>query len=141
MTEPSVELHRGIYQALVASEALKAAMGGAVRAYDSVQPNAAFPYITFSEDQALDDSNSCDAERYEFFVDLHVWSRNPNITGMAEAKAITGIIRTLMLALEVLNGWRIPVRDVQARRHFYDADRITVHGVLTVRFLLETTGD
>lgn len=137
MTEPSVELQRGIYQALITSETLKAAMGGTVRAYDSVPPNATFPYITFADDQALDDSNSCDPDRYEYFVDLHVWSRT---VGMAEAKTITGIIRQIMLALEVLNGWQIPVREVQARRHFTDSDGITTHGVVTVRFLLETVG-
>ena len=38
MSEPSLELQRGIYQALIASEALKTAMGGTVRAYDRVPP-------------------------------------------------------------------------------------------------------
>lgn len=138
MTEPSVELQRGIYQALITSEALKVAMGGTVRAYDSVEPDAVFPYVTFADDQALDDGNSCDAERYEYFVDIHVWSRT---VGMAEAKTLTGIIRSIMLGLEVLNGWQIPIRDIQARRHFTDADGLTTHGVLTARLLLETTGD
>lgn len=137
MTEPSVELQRGIYQALITSEALKSAMGGAVRAYDRVPPDPVVPYITFADDQALDDGNSCDIERYEYFVDVHVWSRT---VGMAEAKTITGIIRQIMLALEVLNGWQIPVRDIQARRHFTDSDGLTTHGVLTARFLLETVG-
>lgn len=137
MSEPSLELQRAIYQALITSDALKAAMGGTVRAYDRVPPTPVTPYITFSEAQVLDDGNTCDAEHYEIFVDLHIWSR---AVGMAEVKTIAGVLRGLMLALELATDWNIPIREVQTIRHLNDPDGLTTHSVVTVRFLLETVG-
>ena len=138
MSEPSLELQRGIYQACITSDALKAAMGGTVRAYDRVPPSPAFPYVTISEAQILDDGNTCEDDLFEIFVDLHVWSRT---VGMAEAKTISGALRTSMLALEIVTDWNVPVREVQTIRHLNDPDGLTTHSILTARFLLEPIGD
>lgn len=136
MSEPSLELQRAIYQALIASVALKAEMGGTVRAYDRVPTTPAFPYITLSEAQLLDDGDACEENRFEIFVDLHVWSRG---VGQEEAKTISGLIRTEMLGLAIATDWNIPVRQVQAMRHMNDPDGLTTHSVVTCRFLLEPT--
>lgn len=136
MSEPSLELQRAIYQALIASEALKAEMGGTVRAYDRVPPSPTFPYISFSEAQVLDNGNTCEHDMFEIFVDLHVWSRT---VGMAEAKTISGVVRAVMLALEIANDWKIAIAEFQTSRHMNDPDGLTVHSVNTFRFLLEPT--
>jgi hypothetical protein len=143
MSEPALELQRGIFQALIASETLKAAMGGTVRAYDRVPAGTpaaplVFPYISFSEAQALDNGNACEADMFEIFVDLHVWSRS---VGMAEAKTISGVVRAAMLAIDIVADWKVPIVEFQQARHMNDPDGLTTHSVNTFRFLLEPTGD
>lgn len=138
MTEPALELQRSIYQTLIASNALKSAMGGEVRAYDRAPPVPVPPYITFSEAQLLDDGVGCEDDMFEAFVDLHVWSRT---VGQAEAKTISGIVRTEMMALEIAADWQIKIARVQSTRHMNDPDGLTSHSVITCRFLLEPTGD
>lgn len=138
MSEPALELQRGIYQALIGSAALQSAMGGTVRAYDRVPPNPVAPYITFAEAQALDNGNACEADFFEIFIDLHVWSRS---VGMAETKTISGIVRSVMLAMEIATDWKIPVAQFQQARHMNDPDGLTTHSVNTFRFLLEPIGD
>lgn len=139
MTEPALELQRAIYQVLIASVGLKAAMGGTVRAYDRVPaPAPTFPYITLSEGQFLDDGVSCEDDMFEAFVDLHVWSR---IVGQTEAKTISGIVRREILALTVATDWQIKIAQVSSIRHMNDPDGLTSHSVITCRFLLEPTGD
>lgn len=138
MSEPSLELQREIYQALIASDALETAMGGTVRAYDRVPPAPTFPYISFAEAQVLDNGNTCEQNLFEIFVDLHVWSRT---VGMAEAKTISGAIRSVMLAIEIAADWKVAIVEFQSSRHMNDPDGLTVHSVNTYRFLLEPTGD
>lgn len=138
MTEPSLELQRAMFQALIASEALKTAMGGTVRAYDRVPPSPVAPYITIAEAQVLDNGNTCEPDMFEIFHDLHVWSR---AVGMAEAKTISGVLRAVMLALEIATDWKVTVVEAQQARHMMDPDGLTTHSVNTFRFLLEPTGD
>ena len=138
MSEPALELQRGIFQGLIASEALKAAMGGTVRAYDRVPPDPLPPYISMSEAQVLDNGNACEADMFEIFVDLHVWSR---AVGMAEAKTISGAVRAVMLAIDIVTDWKVPVVEFQQARHMNDPDGLTTHSVSTFRFLLEPVGD
>ena len=138
MSEPSLELQRAIYQALIASTPLKSAMGGAVRAYDRVPPAPSFPYLTLSEAQLLDDGVACEDNMFEAFVDLHVWSRT---VGQAEAKTISGIVRSEMMALTLATDWQIKVSRVQAIRYLNDPDGLTAHSIITCRFLLEPIGD
>jgi hypothetical protein len=136
MSEPSLELQRAISQVLITSDALETAMGGTVRAYDRVPPAPTFPYISFSEAQVIDNGNTCEHDMFEIFVDLHVWSRT---VGMSEAKTISGVVRSVMLALEIATDWKIPVVEFQTSRHMNDPDGLTVHSVNTFRFLLEPT--
>ena len=89
---------------------------------------------SFSEAQALDNGNTCEPDMFEMFVDLHIWS---TAVGMAEVKTISGIVRSLMLALEIATDWNIPIRDVQTVRHLNDPDGLTTRAIITVRFLLE----
>lgn len=138
MSEPSFELQRKIFQVLMASDTLKTAMGGTVRAYDRVPPGATFPYITISGAQALDNGNSCEEDMFEIFKDVHVWSRE---VGMAETMTIAGIVRGLILGIEIANDWNIPVRQITATNHLDDPDKITTHSIITARFLLEPIGD
>lgn len=134
MSEPSVELQRGIYSALTGSAALTAAASNGVRVYDRVPAPAVFPYITISDAQVIDDGNSCEPDQFEVFADLHVWSR---AVGMAEAKTIAGVIRSVLLAITSVSNWTVSVADFQTARHFADPDGLTTHSVVTFRFLLQ----
>jgi len=136
MSEVTVELQRAIYQALIGSPALAAAMGGSVRAYDRVPPVPVFPYITISDSQTLDAGDTCEPDRFEVFVDLHVWSR---AVGMIEAKTISGIVRGIILSMVAVNFWLLSAVEFQTMRHMPDPDGLTTHSVLTFRFLLDPT--
>ena len=57
---------------------------------------------------------------------------------MAEAKTISGHVRSIILAVTQVTGWAVLVVQAQQARHLNDPDGITTHSVLTFRFNLET---
>lgn len=134
MSEPSLEWQRGLHAALTASSGLAAAMGEDVRVYDRVPLNAAYPYLAIAEAQLLDDGNTCEPDMFELFTDIHVWSR---AVGMEEAKTISGIVRSIVLAMTGVDDWDVNSVTAQAARHMSDPDGLTTHSVLTFRALLQ----
>lgn len=132
MSEPSAQLQKGIYEALIASGPLAAFVS--TRIFDEVPPGSLFPYITISDAQVLDDGNTCESEMFEIFTDIHVWSRT---VGLMEAKRISGLVRTALMALEAVTDWLVVVVEFRGARHGFDPDGLTAHSVVTFRFLLQ----
>jgi hypothetical protein len=130
-------LQDAVEAALRADDALKTAMGGAVRVYDTVPPGAAFPYLVHGAPQAVPDL----AEGYagkDVFVELHVWSRpEPPSLGKREAADIAGAVEEALLTDLDLGAWRLTDAVPEDTRIFDDGDGLTRHGVVTIRYLTE----
>lgn len=137
MDSPSLSLQKGFYDALIASNELKNAMGGEVRAYDRPPNNPEFPYVIISDAQILEDSDSCSPDAVEVFSDFHIYARE---VGKVQAKGLAWIVRSIILAMDPnLDSWIIKLIDHQQERDMTDPDGITTHSVLTFRFLIEPT--
>lgn len=132
MSDPAAKLQNAIFSALAASGPLAAMIGD--RVYDEVPPGSAFPYVTISDAQVIDDGDSCEPDQFEIFADLHIWSRT---VGLMEAKEISGLIRSVLLPIENVEDWHVPVVDFRGTRHGFDPDGLTAHSIVTIRFLLQ----
>lgn len=132
---PGDALQKALFAVLTASPDIALAMGGTARAYDRVPVAPEFPYLGFADAQILDDGNTCDDDMFEVFVDIHVWSR---AVGQVEAKRIADAVRTAVKDGFQIPGWVMSSLTVQGIRHFMDPDGLTAHGVVTLRFLLQT---
>lgn len=130
---PEPELQKSIVAALNASAALAAAMGGAVRAYDSVPPSPQFPYLHISESQIIDDGNACGDDLFEVFATIHIWSR---ATGFVETKKITAEVREVLKALFAVSGFTMRVAKFENAFCFTDADGVTTHGIAVFKYLI-----
>lgn len=137
MTYPAAELQKGIYEALVAYAPLAELMGGAVRAFDRVDPAFRYPYLTIGADQTLDGGNTCEPDMYEVFAEVHVWSQ---AVGKVEAKRITERVREVLGVPFGVDGWTVTAAELRDARHTDDANGITAHSILTFRYLLEPAG-
>ncbi len=104
------------------------------RGYDTVPPDATFPYWTLGDEQVLDDSNSC-GEGWEVVADIHVWSR-PATGSRAELKTIRAAIHPIVMGLTVPDHV-VNAVTLDGSRTLTDPDGITKHAVLTYRFLID----
>lgn len=121
----AVALQKAIYDALTAA---------GITAHDRVPPTPAFPYVTIDDAQLLDDGDTCETDRFEAFVDCHVWSR---AVGSVEAKTLAHSIRDALTEIGIASEWRVTAAEFRSSRHFRDSDGLTSHGVVSFRFLLE----
>lgn len=134
MSYPAAALQKAIYDAVMADSALATAMGGTVRAYDRVPSPPTFPYITIPDGQFIDDGDTCEADRFEGYVDLQVWSR---AVGQVEAKSIAAALRGCILSGLTITGWTANVIQHQQTIHSMEGDGLTARARLTFRFILE----
>src|SRR4051812_40258662 len=86
MSDPSLEMQAAVVAALKQSGALPAVVGA--RIYDSVPPNATFPYVSLGDCQVLPDKADC-IDGAELSLQIDVWSR---AVGYPEAKTIAKAI-------------------------------------------------
>ena len=137
MSHPGDQIQASIYAALKAHAPLAAIMGGECRVYDRVPRSPVFPYITIGEEQLNDESNSCDADVYECFFDIHTWA---DAVGLPQGKNIAAQVRAAILAgLPGMTGWHAGFIQYRNERHFRDNDGMRGHTVQTFRALIETT--
>ncbi|MDX0973537.1 DUF3168 domain-containing protein [Sinorhizobium medicae] len=95
MSSPSYELQVAIVSRLKATAAVTALIGQ--RVYDSVPPDAAFPYVTVGEGDETSDDVDC-VTGFEIALDVDVWSR---AVGFPEAKQISDTVRRALLDPEM----------------------------------------
>lgn len=134
MTYPAENLQRALYEKITGDAGLRAAMGGTARAYDRVPENHVFPYVTIGEGDFTDDSDSCEANRYEVFVVLQVWSR---VVGNIECKRIAGALRAAILGGITVTDWNVKVNHCQSIVHSTDPDGVTSRTRVNFRFIIE----
>ena len=108
-----------------------------MRVYDIAPVNAsdAGPYLTIGEDSAAPDLAEC-IDGAEVTATVHVWSLT-DAPGKLQAKAIGAAVQTVLLGLGDLPSHRVVNAELQLVRYLTDADGITAHGVVTVRFNTE----
>lgn len=121
------EVQKAIFDALSGAPAI--ADG---RVYDLVPREAAFPYVTIGDEQALDDGNACD-DGWEVFADVHVWSRS---VGYPEAKGLMAKIVPRLTGISAIAGYTLIAVELESSRIFRDGDGLTSHGVITIRFVI-----
>lgn len=139
MSDPSLALQNAMEAALRASPALAEAMGGRVRLYTlSAGDNAPFPYIVIGEDQIVGDETECAASS-DAFTTVHVWSRVEDdvSASRAQAKAIAGLVRTILNAALPLVGFVTTEWRFETVRHLTDPDQRTAHSVVEHRYLID----
>lgn len=141
MSDPSVAIQGATYEVLSNDTVLAGLMGGTARIYDIVPPDAyasEMAYITIGEDQILDNGNSCEADIFEVFSTLHIWSRSTKV-GRIEAKKIAERARDILKALPAVPGFQLDGAHLERLDHLRDPDGVTAHSILVMRYLLATT--
>lgn len=97
-------------------------------------------------DEVVEDENGAAlVDESELFVTVHVWSRPRDDLkgGKPEALRIAKAVRKALsteLALDADEDgqrFRVVLSDSPESRHFTDADNLTAHSVVTVRYLVE----
>lgn len=140
MSDPSLALQNAVEAALRGSDALAGAMGlQKVRLYTLSAPtDAPFPYLVIGEDQIVDDETECAASS-EAFTTVHVWSRVEDdvSASRAQAKAIAGLVRTILNAALPLVGFVTTEWRFETVRHLTDPDQRTAHSVVEHRYLID----
>lgn len=131
--DPDLELQGAIVNALLGDPLVASFVGD--RVFDTVTPDAAFPYITYGPTSAIEEDADC-IEGQEITVQINTWSRE---VGYPEAKNINDAVRTVLhngptvtLAQNALV--YLQHRQTQTLR---DPDGITNHGVLQFQAFIE----
>ena|SRR6185503_11974471 len=140
MKDPGAEMQKAIHAALMASGDLATAMGGAVRAYDKVVPNPAYPFIRIGDDDAHGIGGSC-GDGWEFFATLHIFSRDARAPRM-EVKGIANAALSAIAnfaALPAPTGCVVRDAELVQSRTFFEDEGVTAHGVATVRYVVRAT--
>lgn len=134
MSDPSYALQVALVAALKAAGALPDVVGG--RVYDSVPPDAAFPYVTLGDGQVLPDKAEC-VDGVEVSMQVDAWSRQ---VGYGEVKTIgAAIVAALDDKPLAVAGFNVTVFELESARYLRDPDGKTRHGVITFRGLLEAS--
>jgi hypothetical protein len=135
MMDPSLPLQQGVYNVL--RSGLKASIG----VYDEVpakngQIAASFPYVQIGEDQVVSEADQCH-DASAVFATVHVWSRQ---RGKVEAKTIMAQVIQLLDQPIAVTGFQVISAAVDdGPRHFTDADGLTKHSVVTIRYRMGPT--
>lgn len=132
--DPTLELQGAILARLKADAALTALIGG--RVYDTVPPDAVFPYVTFGPVDDISDDADC-IFGSQINVQIDAWSR---AVGYPEVKRIAGAIRDALHETDA--AMPLPVNALALFQHiqtrtFRDADGLTNHSVLDFQASVE----
>lgn len=131
--DPDLELQGVIIAALKADPVVASLVGD--RVFDTVTPDADFPYITYGPTSSVEDDADC-ITGHDLAIQINTWSRE---VGYPEAKRINDAIRaclhnseTVTLAQNALV--YLQHRQTQTQR---DPDGITSHGILQFEAFIE----
>ncbi|GAB6171993.1 DUF3168 domain-containing protein [Paradesulfitobacterium aromaticivorans] len=122
-------LQTAIFNRLTTDAALTAKVTGV---FDDVTPGQAYPYVTLGEDTSADGgTKTFDGE--DVTKTLHVWSR---YDGKKEAQEILSLVLESMTREPLLlsGGFSVQFSQLEMLQVFTDADGITRHGVMRLRF-------
>lgn len=131
--DPDLELQGAIIATLKADATVAALVGD--RVFDTVTPEAAFPYITYGPTTVLEDDADC-ITGHEVGIQIHSWSRE---VGTPEAKRINDAIHAALHNNDAVTLAQNALVYLQHRtsQTFRDPDGITNHGVLQFEAFIE----
>lgn len=138
IASPAGAVQRAIFAVLSNSTEVIAAFGGAgPRIYDQVPTSPNFPYVVIGDDQVSDDSHAETA--FEVHATVHVFARDKGVT---QAKEIGDAIFAALGSGDItLVGFVSKTAEIESAltnsTYFYEPDRLTAHGVLVFRYLLD----
>jgi len=127
MSDPSLELHKSVYAALVAA----GVCGG--RVHDRVPHAPQYPYCALFDIQLVDDGNSC-FQQDEAFVDIHIYSRQ---LGKVEIKQQIALVRAALNVEVPVTGFTNALGQWQATRLVPSGDANSSHAVVSFRYLVQ----
>lgn len=136
----AVALHKAVFAALAADDALRTLIGEPVRLYDAVpDPNKATkPYVTFGAHDENDESAVCAPgvtyDGAEHDLTLHVWS---GAVGAIEAKKIAARLRAVLNTRTLTVADHHPAEIMHRDTHTLPGGNGTTHAVLMFTAILE----
>ena len=130
---PSVDLHKLIFDRLIADAGVHAIVGD--RIYENPPEGATFPYVSFGPSDVIEDDAECITGRVET-IQIDCWARQD--AQISPVKALNDAVKTALhlFAGEMTTHALVEMR-VGAMRAFMDPDGLTAHGVVTVQAMVE----
>lgn len=126
MSDPSIELQAALVSSLKAVGALPEVVAG--RVYDSVPPDAQFPYVTLGPCQVLPLKAGC-IDGAEVYPQIDVWSQ---AVGYPEAKLIAKAIVAALDDQELaIDGHSAVLFEHQSTIYLREPDGKTSHAAIT----------
>ncbi len=149
MADPLEAMQGATNVALRASAPLIAALNGIAAIFDTVPTDPPWPYLRVGQtDQTIEQKIGC-GKGWEVFVDLHIFSRPEPaapLKGMVEAKRILSLVEDVVVGendqIPPLDldgtGYQLIDWSAQSSRCWREQDGISIHGLLTCRYLVTT---
>ncbi|WP_174800988.1 DUF3168 domain-containing protein [Martelella limonii] len=93
------------------------------------------PSIIIGTGQTVDDGNSIARDRHHIYMDLHIWKKEPSLTGV---RAIAGALRSALHSSKLVlgSGYHCVDCRVASMRFLRDPDGETSHAVVSVEAIV-----
>jgi hypothetical protein len=128
MTDPSLDLQKGIRQRLIASSAVTALVPAA-NILDKNGPPEVFPCIIIGDGQTLP-GDGVARNDYVTHADLHIWQKETSLVGV---KQVAGAIRQVLSdRFYDLDDHRVGDLYIESSRFIRDPDGLHSHGIVTL---------
>ncbi len=137
MRDPSAAMQEAIYAKLAAASALTTALGGVSHIVDKVPAVRPDPMVRIGEDQSVGDSNQA-VDVWEYYATFHIFSRDAVRPRMVVKELMDLVAAAIGEDDDAVTpaGYEIQVVELTQQRSYYETDGITVHGILTFRYLV-----
>jgi hypothetical protein len=130
-----LSLQKACVEVLMGDTELMAMIGS--RLHQDVPENPTYPYVQIGNSQEIDDSTGDCQTASEIFLDIHVWTREPQYVAV---KRIGNRIRKLLHDREpILDENRCVILQHRITRNMEDAEVIIKHAVVTFDARTEDT--
>lgn len=136
MKDPQLPLQAAILTTAKATGAVTAILGSgtACRFYDRSPASPTYPMATFGPMQTVPDYDGC-GNLAEVFAQIDCWSM---AVGYPEVKALSDALTRALDAGLTVTGWTIVLFEVRSLRTVREADGLTSHAIIELRYVLRS---
>jgi hypothetical protein len=131
MAEPSLAVQFAIWNLLVASEAVTAAVPPE-RIFERTTRPEIMPCIQIGDGQTVNESTTLNRRHVRVYSDVHVWT---NEEGLSNVKTIAGNVAAALRAKPSIDGFHVVDWKVTGTRFLRDPGEIG-HAIVTVETLV-----